>query len=114
MRGSAYTATSAAAAQFVPPSTKQEVAPQANAGMDHRVVTVVILLVVYAVWAFVAMHQRVRESVQPRNIAINVYNLVLITLTVVLGLALTKIALAKMALLHVPGAQAVLDIVDAS
>jgi len=54
------------------------------------------LVILFIAWALIEMKQRVRDQVNPRNIALNVRNLAAILLPVIVGLALLKIALAKL------------------
>jgi hypothetical protein len=54
------------------------------------------LLVVYLAWALLEQHQRIKSQVRPSNVAMNLRNLVAIILPVILGIALLKIALAKL------------------
>jgi len=53
------------------------------------------LLGLYVVWTLVERHQRVRGLIQPKNLALNLRNLIAIVLPVILGLALVRLALVK-------------------
>lgn len=66
---------------------------------------------VYVAWAYIELHQPIRESVAPKNIAINIRNMLLITFTVVIGINIAKVALAKMAAWGIPAAGYMLTIV---
>jgi|SRR5215472_3954643 len=50
-------------------------------------------------WALLERHQKIRDQVQPKNVAINLRNLAAIVLPVILGLALLRVALVKAKLL---------------
>jgi hypothetical protein len=94
------------------PSMPSSGASQSSTGSDLAPVhALLVLLVVYVIWAFVAAHEKVRASVEPRNIGINLWNLGVIALTVILAINLAKIALTKLAGLGVPGAQSALTMV---
>ena len=54
------------------------------------------LLIVYVVWAVLEQHQRIKAQIRPSNIAMNLRNLAAIILPVILGIALLKVALAKL------------------
>lgn len=54
------------------------------------------LLGLYLLWAVIERHQRVRDQVQPRNLAVNLRNLAAIILPVILGIALLRILLVKL------------------
>ena len=56
-------------------------------------------LVLWVAWAVVERHQKIRAQVQPKNIAINLRNLVAIVVPVILGLALLRVGLVKSKLL---------------
>lgn len=56
----------------------------------------VTLLGLYVVWALVERHQKVRGLIQPKNLALNLRNLVAILIPVVLGLSLIRIFLVKL------------------
>lgn len=55
----------------------------------------VALLTLWVVWSLIEQHQKVKGLIQPKNIALNLRNLVAIILPVILGLALLRILLVK-------------------
>src|SRR5579883_3516835 len=70
------------------------------------------LIVLYVVWALVQQHQRLREQIQPKNIALNFHNLFAVALQVVVALGLIKLVLALANKFRLPGAQPVADAVE--
>lgn len=48
----------------------------------------------YLIWSLVQQHQKVRDQIQPKNIAVNFHNLWAIFLQVVVALGLFKLLLA--------------------
>jgi len=77
--------------------------------------TLLGLTVLYVVWGILQKaHDGIREQVQPRNIAHNVHNFLTITLTVIIGLVITKIVIAKLAGWGIPGMTPVATVVDAA
>lgn len=50
----------------------------------------------YFLWAIIEQHQRVKSAIQPKQIGINLRNLLVIMVTVVLGLNLFKVLAAKL------------------
>lgn len=53
-------------------------------------------VVLYFVWAILEQHQRIRNAIQPKQIGINLRNLLVIMVTVVLGLNLFKVLAVKL------------------
>ena len=58
----------------------------------------------YLIWALVIQHERIKESLQPANIAANLHNWVVITVAAVGGIVLGKVLFTKLAALGIPGA----------
>lgn len=63
---------------------------------DYTPWILVSLLLLYIAWALIERHQRVRSLIQPKNLAVNLRNLLAIILPVILGLALLRILLVKL------------------
>lgn len=79
---------------------------KANAPTDMGIkVTLVIFAVLYVIWAKFAEHERVSQSVQPKNIMPNLWNLGVIGLAAALGLTLVNYLAVKGAAHGVPGAK---------
>jgi len=58
----------------------------------------------YLAWALVIQHERIKESLQPANIAANLHNWIIITIAAVGGIVLGKVFFTKLAALGIPGA----------
>jgi hypothetical protein len=94
------------------PNMPSSNAAQSSTGSDLAPVhALLVILAIYVIWAFIAAHEKVRSSVEPKNIGINLWNLGVIAFTVVLSINLAKIALTKLAGWGVPGAQSALTVV---
>lgn len=91
--------------------TAQSAAPDSLALTPWVLVT---LVVIYLVWAAVEQHQRIKESIAPSNIALNVRNILAISFTAIIGIVWLKILLTKLTAIGVPGAAAVARIVAAA
>lgn len=91
--------------------TAQNGAPDSLALTPWVLVT---LVVIYLVWAAVEQHQRIKESIAPSNIALNVRNILAIAFTAIIGIVWLKILLTKLTALGVPGAASVARIVAAA
>lgn len=74
----------------------------------------IVLAAMYLIWAGIEQHERIRESLEPSNIAFNLRNLALIGITAILGIVILKIAFTKLVAWGVPGAATVNQIVAAS
>lgn len=59
----------------------------------------VVLVALYFVWAILEQHERFKSAIQPKQIGINLRNLLVIMVTVVLGLNLFKIGAVKASVL---------------
>ncbi len=53
----------------------------------------------YFVWAILEQHEKLKSAIQPKQIGINLRNLLVIMVTVVLGLNLFKIGAVKLSVL---------------
>ena len=91
--------------------TAQSAAPDSLALTPWFLVT---LIVIYLVWAAVEQHQRIKESIAPSNIALNVRNILAISFTAIVGIVWLKILFTKLTAWGVPGAAAVARIVAAA
>ncbi len=88
-----------------------------NAAPDSLALTpwfLVTLIIVYLVWAAVEQHERIKESVSPSNIALNVRNILAISFTAIIGIVWLKILFTKLTAWGVPGAAAITRIVAAA
>ncbi|MDG6999620.1 MAG: hypothetical protein JRN15_10945 [Nitrososphaerota archaeon] len=74
---------------------------------------VVGLVVLYLAWAIVQQHEKVQSQIEPKNLAVNLHNLVAIALPVIVFLLLLKVAAAKWAAAKLPGSEALSAIVGA-
>lgn len=62
------------------------------------------LLAVYFIWdIFIQKNKKVSDVIEPGNIRTNFYNLLAITLGVVIGVNLFKVLFVKLAALEIPG-----------
>ena len=71
-----------------------------------------VLVIAYVVWALIQQHQKLRDQVQPKNIALNLHNLFAIMLQVVVALGLFKLLLVLANRYKLPGAKPVSDAVE--
>jgi hypothetical protein len=55
----------------------------------------VVLVLLYAVYAFLEQGEKLRSAIKPENIAVNLRNILVMLATVVLGINFLKIAAAK-------------------
>lgn len=62
------------------------------------------LAAVYVIWAVVIQHERLRESLQPSNVAANFHNFVSIGLMASIFLVSAKLTFTKLTAWGVPGA----------
>jgi len=74
-----------------------------SVGGNGPVVALVVLVAIYVAWAYIAAHESIRSSIQPKNIAINIWNMMVIGYTVIVTLVLFKIVITKLAAWGVPG-----------
>ena len=58
----------------------------------------VILVLLYAVYALLEQGEKLRSAIRPENIAVNLRNIVVMLATVVLGINFLKIAAAKLSI----------------
>jgi uncharacterized protein YacL len=75
---------------------------------------IVSFVVLYLVWAMVEQHERVRNAIEPSNVAINVRNLAFVAFTAILGIVILKVAFTKLTAWNVPGAAQVLQVIAAA
>lgn len=74
---------------------------------DHIVATALVILGLWMVWAVVQQRQRIKDQIQPSNIALNFHNLITFLLSALIIFGLWKIFLAKCIAWKIPGAKAV-------
>lgn len=74
----------------------------------------VAFFALYIIWAAIEQHERIRESVEPSNIAFNLRNLAIIGLTATLGIVILKVVFTKLVAWGVPGSAAINQIVAAA
>lgn len=65
------------------------------------------ILILYFTWSLVERHERVRDAVQPKAVALNLRNLAAIMLPVLLGIPLLKVAAAKYKAIGGPGGDSI-------
>lgn len=88
---------------------------EADQGSAGKAPYVLLALVgIYVLWAWIAQNERIRESLNPSNIAANLHNIISITLIAVIGLVSLKVLTTKLAAMGVPGASYVAQIVAAA
>ena len=82
------------------PSFQSRTAQQTRTAQKKANVTwfpwlVVGAIVVWVLWAVLERHEKVREVINPRNIGLNVRNAAVILFTVIVGVPIIKIGVAK-------------------
>lgn len=98
------TATSGAkTAQIAPTPPIAASRPSAKKSTDQSMAmypwVLVIGVALYFVWAILEQHEKLKNAIQPKQIGINLRNLLVIMVTVVLGLNLFKIGAVKLSVL---------------
>ena len=71
-----------------------------------------VIIVLYLVWALVQQHQKVKDQIQPKNIAMNFHNLFAVAIQVVVALGLIKLLLVLLNKFGIPGAKPISDAVE--
>lgn len=71
-----------------------------------------VFILLYLIWALVQQHEKVKDQIQPKNLAFNFHNLFAIFLNVVVALGLFKLLLALANKFQIPGAGPVSDAVE--
>jgi len=98
-RDSAYSGTKTAQIQATP-TPSANVKPSGKASEADAISALPFWLIggvaLYFLWAIIEQHQRVKSAIQPKQIGINLRNLLVIMVTVVLGLNLFKVGAAKL------------------
>jgi hypothetical protein len=72
----------------------------------------VVIIVLYLVWALVQQHQKVKDQIQPKNIALNFHNLFAVALQVIVALGLIKLLLVLAGKFNIPGTTEVSNAVE--
>lgn len=76
--------------------------------------TFLALVVLYIAWAVAAQHERIKKTIEPSNIALNLHNLLTLALSCIVIFGLLKLALIKLVSAKVPGAQTLAAVVGFS
>jgi hypothetical protein len=71
-----------------------------------------VIIILYVVWALVQQHQKVRDQIQPKNIAMNLHNLFAVAIQVIVALGLIKLVLVMAGKFNIPGSKPVSDAVE--
>ena len=107
-------AAGAAAASTGPlavPGTAASQTMRSSGASASGPIILVVLAALYFIWALIERHEKVSEAVEGHNIEHNLRSIGFVLLTVLVGFGFLKVALAKFAAWHVPGAQAALRFV---
>lgn len=71
------------------------------------------LLVLYGIWAFLIQHNKVKETLQPANVAANLHNFIVVGIQAVIFIVLAKIAFTKATAMGIPGAATLAQVFSA-
>lgn len=98
-RDSAYSGTKTAQIQQ-PPVSAASARPSGKTAEAASIAMLpfwlIGLVALYFLWAILEQHEKIKSAIQPKQIGINLRNLLVIMVTVVLGLNLFKVFAAKL------------------
>jgi len=77
-------------------------------------VTFIVFVALYLVMVVIQQHQKLKGTIQPKNIAYNLHNGLAIVLQVIVWFGLLKLLLAKLVSIKFPGATTLANIVKFS
>lgn len=75
--------------------------------------TVIGIVILYALWALLIQHERVKETLQPANVAANLHNFIVVGVQALIFIVVGKVALTKLTALGIPGAAQVAQVFQA-